>query len=94
MDAILVLAGIVFLIGILTYFDVKNCKKRIRKILSDKGATDINVSWQWIESDSRNNVYAVAYSNKAGKWCQISCKVAHFYTLSNGDIYWSEPPEV
>ena len=94
MDTLLVLAGIVLLVIAVTYFEVRSHKKRIRKILSDKGATDIDISWQWAWADRSNNIYTVDYTNRQGQRCEAACKVAHFFSLSDGDIYWSEPPEV
>ncbi len=94
MDTFLLLAGFVLLVIVITYFEVRSHKKCIRKILSDKGATEIAVSWQWAWADRSNNIYAVEYTNRQGQRCQATCKVTRFFSLSDGDIYWSEPPEV
>jgi hypothetical protein len=94
MDTVLALAGFVILVIGVTYFEVKGHKKRIRECLSAKGATDIEVSWQWAWSDQSNNIYTVDYTNRQGRRCQATCKVAQFFSLSSGDIYWSEPPNV
>ncbi len=78
----------------LTAWEVRAHCNRIRECLSERGATEIDVSWQWAKGDRSNNGYIVGYTNRQGKRCQAACKVARFFTLSNGDIYWSEPPEV
>jgi hypothetical protein len=94
MDTALVLAGVAILAIAVTYFEVKGHKKRIRECLSEKGAADISVSWQWAWGDQSNNIYTVDYTNRQGRRCQATCKVAQFFSLSARDIYWSEPPEV
>jgi hypothetical protein len=90
MDTLLALAGIAIFAIAVTYFEAKSHKKRIRACMSERGATDIAVSWQWAWGDKLNSIYTVDYTNRKDERCQIICKVAHF----SGDIYWSEPPEV
>lgn len=94
MDTFLVLAGFVILVIVIPYFEIKSHKKRIRNCLTEKGATNIDVSWQLTRGDRSNNSYTVDYTNRQGQNCRITCKVARFFSLSDGDIYWSEPPEV
>ena len=92
---VLALAGLVFLVIVFTYFEVKGNNEYIREILSRKGATSINVSWQWAWGDQSNNTYTVDYTNRQGQRRQTTCKITKFFTVTNGDIiYWSEPPEV
>ncbi|HTP11858.1 MAG TPA: hypothetical protein VMP08_26570 [Anaerolineae bacterium] len=94
MDTLLVLAGIVLLAITSTYFGVKSHKRRIREILSEKGATDIEVSWQWNWGDRANSVYTVVYTNRQDQRRDTICKVGRSFSLSGGVIYWVEPPEV
>ncbi len=90
MDILLSVVVIVSLLGAIAYSNVKSHKKLIRKILSDKGATGIDVKWEWAWGDRSNSLYTVDYTNRQGQRRQTTCKVGGF----SEDVYWSEPPEV
>jgi hypothetical protein len=90
---ILVMIGIYTLFAIINHFRSRANKPFIYDYLNDKGASHIVVSSVWFGGPLGNYVYDVEYTNRQGKRRRVQCKISARW-LSDGTIYWSEPPEV
>ncbi len=83
----------VFIVGVVvvilfTYLVVKSQKRRIREALTKQGATAVDVSWNFLDSDRGVNAYDVEYTDQQGRRCVTRCRVP----LAD-DIFWSKTPE-
>lgn len=77
---------------VLTIWEVRTHHKRLRKFLGERGATKIEIYWNF--GDRSNHDYNVEYTDRAGRRHQTSCKLGKATALNDGTMYWLEPPEV
>jgi hypothetical protein len=76
-----------------SYWQSKGNKQRITKYLFSQGASDIVVSLNWSSRAQGSYIYNVEYADRQGVHRVTRCRVGGGW-FSNGDIYWSEPPEI
>jgi hypothetical protein len=88
------LLTVALVIGTIVYIFVKLAQSSdsdsdIRAYLLSRGASDIDVSYSWLDSDHRSQGYVAEYTNAEGKRCRT-----HYLASRRGGIEWLEPPEV
>ena len=96
MDTLLVVILVVGIFVVLFAIDRSRSlgnQQRISLYLQSKGASNIEVRKVSFSGDRDNYVYDVTYADRLGRPRQVRCKINSSW-LSDGEIFWSTPPEV
>lgn len=83
---------LIFLIPLVFYFlNLKNAKENIKKYLSKRGATAIEVYHDPFDADRNTLTFDVTYTGIKGNKLTARCKARHVGIYLDIELFWSNP---
>ena len=80
------------LVPILFYIiGLRNATTNIKSYLIERGATNVVVNHEWSDFDRDTLTFDVVYIGIKGNKINARCKIQHWLSFTDNEIFWSDP---